>query len=401
MKVSVIVPIYNVGNYVYQCVTSIMNQTYTDIEIILVIDGATDDSGLICHSLAKSDSRIKIIEQENAGLVTARKKGLNLASGEYIFNLDGDDWIDSDCIEILMKQVFDHNVDIVIAGYQREFIGNLELIKPNIKAGVYNRKDYIHKIYPKLISMGTFFRHGISTFSWGKLFKKSILFDVQMSVPEQITIGEDTVVTYPAIAKSQSISIIEEPVYFYRQRAKSMLKVVEEPLKELNNIKFMIDFLQSQLNKNCDYDFKNQIKYYLVALSIIRTGAFLNYDNFITGIFQGEQIIDKKIVLYSSGAFGQNIYRRLVDGEFNIIGWVDEDTFESKAFGLPVIPIGDINKLNPDIIIIATLDREVYLSISSKINNLVKKHINCIYPILNERLINHSADHILGNQINE
>lgn len=389
MKVSVIVPVYNVGSYIYQCINSIINQTYTNIEIIIVIDGSTDDSSLICHSLAKNDPRIKIIEQKNLGLVSARKKGLEVSSGKYILNVDGDDWIDIKCVEILVNQVKENNVDIVVAGYFREFIGNLETLNQNIKPGVYKQNEYNKYIYPELISMKNFFKHGISTFSWGKLFKKNILENIQMVVPDEITIGEDTVVTYPAITASNSMAVIKDPIYFYRQRANSMLKRADEPEKELHKIKQMVMFLQSQLNLYSNFNFSQQLKDYLVALSIIRTGGYLKSDDLLNGIFQNDFILkDKNIVLYSTGSFGQQMYKKLMSSNYKIIGWIDEDTFESKAYGLPVIAIEKVSELRPDVIIVATLDSEIYKKISININENLKEKIPCIYPFLDKKLIN-------------
>ena len=96
VKVSIIVPVYNVQNYLEQCISSICNQTYKNLEIILVNDGSTDNSGIICEKFAKSDSRIKLIAQENQGLTRARKAGVGQANGEYIGFIDSDDWIDPD-----------------------------------------------------------------------------------------------------------------------------------------------------------------------------------------------------------------------------------------------------------------------------------------------------------------
>lgn len=388
MKVSVIVPVYNVGSYIYQCINSIINQTYSNIEIVIVIDGSTDDSSLICHSLAKNDPRIKVIEQKNSGLVSARKKGLEESSGDYILNVDGDDWIDPNCVETLVNQVIINSVDIVVAGYFREFIGNLEVISQNIKPGVYSREEYSNNIYPELISMKKLFKHGISTFSWGKLFKRDILQNIQMAVPNEITIGEDTVVTYPAITASNSISIIKDPLYFYRQRANSMLKTADKPEQELLKIRKMIDFLKKQLNIYTDYNFTEQIKDYLVALSIIRTGGYLKSRDLLDGIFHNNLLLkDKNIVLYSTGSFGQQMYKKLTSTGYKIIGWIDEDTFESKAFGLPVTPIENVSMLLPDIIIIATLDSELFEKISKNINRNLKEAIPCVYPSLNKKLI--------------
>ena len=397
MKVSVIVPVYNVGSYIYQCINSIINQTYSNIEIIIVIDGSTDDSSLICHSLAKNDPRIKVIEQKNSGLVSARKKGLEESSGNYILNVDGDDWIDPNCVEILVNQVKINSVDIVVASYFREFIGNLEVIHQNIKPGVYRLEEYSNKIYPELISMKKLFKHGISTFSWGKLFKRDILNNIQMAVPNEITIGEDTVVTYPAITASNSISIIKDPLYFYRQRANSMLKIAGKPENELNKVKLMINFLERQLTEYTSFNFKDQLKEYLVALSIIRTGGYLNKEMPISGIFNNNiDLNDKNIVLYSSGSFGQQMYKKLKASNHNIAGWIDEDTFESRAYGLPVMPISKVNELKPDLVIIATLDQHVFKKISSNINQCLEESILCIHPSLDNKLITKCARDILG-----
>ena len=97
--VSVIVPIYNVGTYIFQCINSLVKQTYTNLEIILVIDGSRDQSLEICESFRKNDSRVSIISKPNGGLVSARKTGLEASKGQYVFYLDGDDWLDIECIE--------------------------------------------------------------------------------------------------------------------------------------------------------------------------------------------------------------------------------------------------------------------------------------------------------------
>ena len=114
MKVSVIVPVYNCAPYVERCVRSIMAQTYTDLEIICVDDGSSDNSGKILDSLAEEDSRIRVIHQKNAGVSAARNRGLDIATGELITFVDGDDAIEPDMYEILLPYFDDPDVDIVI-----------------------------------------------------------------------------------------------------------------------------------------------------------------------------------------------------------------------------------------------------------------------------------------------
>ena len=114
----------------------------------------------------------------------------------------------------------------------REFVGNNEKIPTNIKPGIYKEKDIQNEILPNMIS-NDIFSHGVSTFSWGKLFKYDLIYKIQMEVPDQITLGEDSVVTYPCIAFSKKISIVDEYLYFYRQRASSMLKMTKKSSVEI------------------------------------------------------------------------------------------------------------------------------------------------------------------------
>ena len=117
--ISIVVPIYNVSEYLPECIESILNQTYSDIEVILVNDGSTDGSGAICEAYAKKDSRIKVITQKNCGLTVTRRNGVMSAEGRYIGFVDGDDWIEPDMYECLMDYMYNNDVDIVTsAGYR-------------------------------------------------------------------------------------------------------------------------------------------------------------------------------------------------------------------------------------------------------------------------------------------
>lgn len=120
ITISIIVPIYNVEKYVRQCIESIINQTYKNLQIILVDDGSTDTSGLICDEYASIDDRIEVIHKKNGGLVTARKIGLQKAKGEYIGFVDGDDYIDDNMYESLLGYILKKDVDMVHTGYWYE-----------------------------------------------------------------------------------------------------------------------------------------------------------------------------------------------------------------------------------------------------------------------------------------
>ena len=112
--ISVIVPVYNVEEYLTQCIESIINQTYTNLEIILVDDGSTDQSGKICDEYAIKDDRIQVIHKENRGVGSARNVGLDTSKGEYVSFVDSDDYVDKNYIKILLKQMLEHNVQVSI-----------------------------------------------------------------------------------------------------------------------------------------------------------------------------------------------------------------------------------------------------------------------------------------------
>ena len=117
--ISVIVPVYNAGEYFDKCVNSIVNQTYKNLEIILVDDGSTDDSGVRCDKFAENDIRIKVIHKENGGAASARNAGLDAASGDYIGFVDADDWVDSDMYEIMLNEIIEYNADAARCGIVR------------------------------------------------------------------------------------------------------------------------------------------------------------------------------------------------------------------------------------------------------------------------------------------
>ena len=119
--VSVIIPVYNVEKYMRRCIDSIINQTYTNLEIILVDDGASDRSGKICDEYAQMDHRIKVLHKENGGLASARNAGIQIATGEYISYVDSDDWVETEFIEVLLKGCQDNNAKMSICRYRECF----------------------------------------------------------------------------------------------------------------------------------------------------------------------------------------------------------------------------------------------------------------------------------------
>ena len=204
--ISVIIPVYKVEDYLEKCINSVINQTYTNLEIILVDDGSTDDSPKICDEYAKKDNRIKVIHKENGGLSDARNKGIEIASGEYIGFVDSDDWILPNMYEVLLRNLIKNNADISVCNLIRSKDDIKDIKNKKIKIKVYNQEKYLNKFF-KINSQTCEY------YAWNKLYKKNII--EKNMYPVGLT-SEDVVGTYKAILNANIIVKTSEILYIYR-----------------------------------------------------------------------------------------------------------------------------------------------------------------------------------------
>jgi glycosyltransferase involved in cell wall biosynthesis/biotin carboxylase len=369
--ISVVIPIYNLDAYLYQCVSSIVEQTYGNIEIILVDDGSTDNALEICEFFRKSDKRVQVIAKPNGGLVSARKAGLNAATGKYVFYVDGDDWINRDCIEQYYKLACAYDTDIVLGDYKREFLGNFVTIRNSIPPGYYNRSRIANEILPSMISDCPFFSHGLKTYSWGKLYKKSAILDLQNQVPDEIMIAEDAALIYPAIYKSNSIYISDIALCNYRQRPNSILKSTNFDNQEIARIAVAFQYLASALDSHdSQYGFEHQLQAYFAAIVTIRAGGFFGsmelYDKF--KMF-GEIPLRARLALYNSGSFGQHAYKHLhQNGLFAFAGWFDKDYKENNILKMQVSNPEDLHRYSFDFMIVPSFDPALQIEVDELFN---------------------------------
>ena len=179
---SIIVPVYNVGSFLPKCINSIISQTFTDFELILIDDGSTDNSVEICDAAAKKDSRVRVIHKENGGVVSARKAGLSVAVGKYAGYVDGDDWIDEHMYEHMINAMEKYNCDMVMCDVEHEnksvplSSGSTHI---NISGGYYNREQLENNVFPKMIYTGVFYKFGIYPVIWNKLYKREKLINIK------------------------------------------------------------------------------------------------------------------------------------------------------------------------------------------------------------------------------
>lgn len=223
LQLSIIVPVYNTAEYLVQCIESILSQEYENFELILVDDGSTDNSLVICERYQNRDARIKIIHKENGGLISAKKAGLKVAEGQYVGFVDSDDWIDPNMYSCLMKAALVNNVDVAIGDNVIEYPDYTSKVKQGILPGLYQEKDLVDYIYPNLIFKENDYELGISPSLCTKVFKRDLIVKYQNKVNETIKAGEDAACTYPCLLEAKSIVYIENCYsYHYRIHAASM-----------------------------------------------------------------------------------------------------------------------------------------------------------------------------------
>lgn len=207
-KISVIVPIYNTEEYLDRVISSLINQTYKNIEIILIDDGSTDNSGIMCDKYSEKDGRIKVIHQKNKGVSEARNKGLKVASGTYIGFVDSDDYIKCDMYEILYNNLKETESDISACGY---FVFKDDLPKFDDKSRI--------KIYSKDDALKDIITDGaLTNFLWNKLFKKEIFKNIKFPKGK---IYEDMYVMPKIICNTYKICFDSKKMYGYYKRMDS------------------------------------------------------------------------------------------------------------------------------------------------------------------------------------
>lgn len=224
VQISVIVPIFNVAEYLPQCIESICGQTYCKLEIILVDDGSTDGSGRVCDQYAETDERIRVIHKPNGGLVSARKTGLVAAGGEYISYVDGDDWIEGSMYQKLLETPVEADI-IAFAAYEEYGEEEKRGLKKNtVREGLYAGEKDRFWLYGHMMDNDNFFENGVLPYLWAKLVKRELLMECQMNVPDIISYAEDAACVYPCLLKADSIYISNRLLYHYRVRPASMVR---------------------------------------------------------------------------------------------------------------------------------------------------------------------------------
>ncbi len=217
-KVSVIVPVYNVEKYLEKCVKSILDQDYTQLEIILVDDGSTDKCGEICDRLANLDARIKVIHKKNGGLSEARNYGIDMATGDYLVFIDSDDFIHKSYISVLLQTVLCTKADMAICNFTQvkedQVIEDQEIVFDKYNVHVYRGTEKFDRLYSDNLR---------TVVAWNKIYARHLF--AQLRYPHG-KLQEDEFVIHRLLYMADQVAYIDSALYFYVQRSSSIMSII-------------------------------------------------------------------------------------------------------------------------------------------------------------------------------
>ena len=268
MLFSVIVPIYKVEEYLRKCVDSILNQTWTDFELLLVDDGSPDQCPGICDEYARRDARVRVIHKPNGGLVSARNTGIAAARGDYICYVDGDDWVKPELLQFV-KDVLEKApapLDIVCFGAERVFTDRTNLMGNHVEAGYYDKARMEKEIYPRILCHqrpGFGWSYLIPSNAWNKAYRRELLLEHYLR-DERIRMFEDGAFVYECILFANQAYFCSEPLYYYNKMNPGAM--TEELRLYLNeNSVHVMEYLRERLG-NYSPDIARQLNDYAALL---------------------------------------------------------------------------------------------------------------------------------------
>jgi len=373
---SVIVPIYRVERYLTRCLESIIKQTYSNLEIILVDDGSDDACPQICDEYAQRDNRIKVIHKVNGGHVSARKRGFVESSARYIGWVDPDDWIEPNMYQELMSKMIETDCDIVASGRIEEYENGSFFFENKFAEGLYLKKDIEEKIVPRMLCSQEGEFYSLFPTYWDKVFKREILEKAFVDFSEEMGVGEDVACIYASVIEADSIYISNKCLYHYEKQNQNSLthKADKQCFEKLSNINVYLKDRFSKFPKPNNLEWQlnkyiwDQIRAYLYNL--YRFSEVKKDSN--AYIFPYE-LVERgaKVILYGAGSVGNSFFTQLEKNKYcEVVAWTDTNWKLCDVDSLECL-----DKKDYDYVIIAIRKVAIMEEIrTSLVNNGVEKN---------------------------
>ena len=371
--ISIIVPVYNVEKYLSRCLDSILAQTYTDLEILLLDDGSLDNSYRVISEYQKKDVRIKAFKCEHQGIASIRKKGIELATGEYIGFVDSDDWIEPYMYTRLYEKMKQYKCDLVSSDvYGHHENGYNEIIFDNYKRGLYT--DLSTDFYPIMLHDFSRNTKGLRCYLVTKLFRAKLLKAVVNKIDTRVFYGEDAMILYRYCLACKSIYIMREIFYHYDIHSGSA--ETKPNVNEPENMYRLYCNLKEAFEESAYANvLMPQLYQYAILLNVrVLRGLYgIDLDRVNLWYFpEIEHLYGKEIVIYGAGVCGHALYKELWQRGWyeKIVAIVDKNFDKANAVSKKMAgyylqdqhrdiqPISAIKEMKFDILVVAIYSKE-------------------------------------------
>lgn len=368
---SVVVPVYNTAPYLEQCLDSIMNQTYSALEIILVDDGSTDGAGGICKAYESSDTRVKVVQQQNQGVAIARKNGLEKATGSYVVFIDSDDYIDIDYFEKMINAA--GNCDLVTTGIVLG-MNDKQLVFDVIEQGVYVGKEQLEYVIDNMIIYKCGLERGLTSYMVNKLYRTDYARRVIGQVNEKVFYGEDSEFLYRYVLECSSVHVTDICGYHYCYREQSTThRKHDNYLTNINELYLSLKELFGRHERRESLLQQLQIwMSIMIRLAPLKMGFSELAQLSIRYVFPlHEEMRNKEIILYGAGNVGREYYLQLKRyNDIKLIGWTDKNAEAYQKNNYSVISLDEAIKQKYDYLVIAVNKMELMNEIKAELVKL-------------------------------
>lgn len=358
IKISVIVPVYNEIKYLEACVSSICGQSYQNLEIILVDDGSDAPCYELCDTLSQRDSRIKVIHKENGGSLSARKKGIEEASGTYVAFVDSDDWIEAELYTKIAEMIIKYEPDMITASnYYRNYENGFSMsAHDNKRAGFWKRSQFEESVFPFFIKTNDFFDTEFPISMWAYLFKTDFAHAIVQKIGENIKTSEDYTFLVLAFLHADSFAAVSYRGHHYRSNVNSKTHTLKNMKKLLCPVYQTIDnaIERSEFGSTTKEILKKKNRlhmYHALMLKDYQEVVKVTSDFLFPyrKVRKGSQIL-----IYGAGKLGKQIYGAVNStGNYKIVAMADKSWKSHGNVDFDVIAPEDILSFHFDFIIIA------------------------------------------------
>lgn len=359
--ISIIVPVYNVKDYLEDCLKSIIRQSYQNLEIIIVDDGSTDGSSDICDWYAQTDNRIRVIHQENQGVARARKRAVMCATGIYTGFVDADDKIDSDMIAYMVENI--GKCDVITVGcYCEEASGNYFKQMDAIEEGVYDSKEELDFFCANMLAYRGRFEYGVLPYLVNKMFNTTMLQRLVSGMNSTLSYAEDGEIVFQYLLQCKRIRVTHKCLYYYRFRIDSSLRAVDKHF--MCNLNGIFLALEQAFERHPKREILMRQLQLFITQRIYAITDRMGFPDETGRLTYGFPYSDlgknQRIILYGAGKVGVAYYRQIYfQRAVDMVLWADKNWRTYQDTYMPVSDPKRIRDCEYDYLIIAAKSREL------------------------------------------